>query len=431
MLVNPIGQHINRHTHIWWEEGTLLARLKSYATYVALISLVGAALALVTGANLVTALVMLLMVVGITWNTTLVPMLNMLGLRRTAVTLGVLTSVACLGISLAVVSAAPSATGWLAGQAAGFAIGAVAAMVFLGRAAGSTLYRLPTLPVITKSEVLHYSLPLAIATGLMWVQLNGYRFLVEHYWSLAFLGFTAVGLGLSAQCWSLVETVAQQLLLPPFYRRIASADGDGNTEAGEQSLSDYLNVIGPVYLVIAGTVFLGARAMTGLLVDPRYASASYFLQLGALTECCRALAAAFGNAAQVTKRTDTLYAPYLAGAVITLGGVAVVGKEVTDIRWIGLPMLVGAIVMLVVMAVRMRSEVHYTLRPWPWAAAALASGAAGALALKMPWQVASASEAGLSLLALGLASSAVIGAILFRSAAMTRSLAVLLRTPSL
>jgi O-antigen/teichoic acid export membrane protein len=27
-LINPVGQHINRHTHTWWDDGTLLKKLK-------------------------------------------------------------------------------------------------------------------------------------------------------------------------------------------------------------------------------------------------------------------------------------------------------------------------------------------------------------------------------------------------------------------
>ncbi len=42
-LINPIGQHINLHTHAWWDDGTLMARLKSYRRYIFVVSFVGAA----------------------------------------------------------------------------------------------------------------------------------------------------------------------------------------------------------------------------------------------------------------------------------------------------------------------------------------------------------------------------------------------------
>ena len=37
-LINPVGQHINRHTHAWWDDGTLLKRLAGYNTYILVVS---------------------------------------------------------------------------------------------------------------------------------------------------------------------------------------------------------------------------------------------------------------------------------------------------------------------------------------------------------------------------------------------------------
>ena len=48
-LINPVGQHINLHTHAWWDSGTLLSRLKSYRLYVLAVSLVGGVLVLSIG----------------------------------------------------------------------------------------------------------------------------------------------------------------------------------------------------------------------------------------------------------------------------------------------------------------------------------------------------------------------------------------------
>src|SRR5450759_367973 len=96
-LINPVGQHINLHTHAWWDDGTLMARLKSYRRYVFVVSLVGLAVVLGMGKHhsveqlLWTAAAMLAMVVAGTWNATLIPMLNMLGFRAASVLWGIIT----------------------------------------------------------------------------------------------------------------------------------------------------------------------------------------------------------------------------------------------------------------------------------------------------------------------------------------------------
>ena len=33
-LINPVGQHINFHTHAWWDDGTLMVRLGAYQRYI-------------------------------------------------------------------------------------------------------------------------------------------------------------------------------------------------------------------------------------------------------------------------------------------------------------------------------------------------------------------------------------------------------------
>ena len=40
-LVNPVGQHINRHTHQWLDEGSMLSRLVIYRRYIVLVGLIG------------------------------------------------------------------------------------------------------------------------------------------------------------------------------------------------------------------------------------------------------------------------------------------------------------------------------------------------------------------------------------------------------
>ncbi len=132
-LVNPIGQHINLHTHDWWDKGTLLARLKSYSRYILLVSLAAGLVVFSINQHyslqqlLWTSLAMFAMVLTGTWNSTLIPMLNMLGFRGASVLWGVVTSVLSLFCSILLVLWVPSATAWFAGQAVGLGIGAIGA----------------------------------------------------------------------------------------------------------------------------------------------------------------------------------------------------------------------------------------------------------------------------------------------------------------
>ena len=45
-LINPVGQYINRHIHVWWKFGYLMQYFRYYNIYIISVSLIGAILAL-------------------------------------------------------------------------------------------------------------------------------------------------------------------------------------------------------------------------------------------------------------------------------------------------------------------------------------------------------------------------------------------------
>ena len=137
-LVNPVGQHINLHTHAWWDDGTLLARLQSYRRYVTAVSLVGGVMMLGISKQpaveqlLWTSVAMFAMVAAGTWNATLIPMLNMLGFRAASVLWSIITVAISLTSSILLVEWLSTATAWFAGQAIGMAVGALGQDRFWG-----------------------------------------------------------------------------------------------------------------------------------------------------------------------------------------------------------------------------------------------------------------------------------------------------------
>jgi len=108
-LVNPVGQHINLHTHSWWDDGTLIARLKSYRSYIFTVSLISCVIVVGTGRYLsveqvlLSAFAMFIMVAAGTWNATLISLLNMVGFRAVSIlwtmitgAIGLLSSIFCV-----------------------------------------------------------------------------------------------------------------------------------------------------------------------------------------------------------------------------------------------------------------------------------------------------------------------------------------------
>lgn len=431
-LINPIGQHINLHTHAWWDDGTLGARLGSYQKYILAVSFVGGLVVL--GMNkqdsvehmLWAAAAMFAMIIAGTWNATLIPMLNMLGFRAASVFWGVISAVIALASSIFLVVWLPSATAWFAGQAIGMTLGALGAKYVFQRHASqqSDFSRLSQAPaLIDKQTVLSYCLPLALATGLMWIQLSGYRIVIEGYWGLAQLGFLVVGLQVAGQIWGLTETLAAQFLYPLFYRRVSAHE---NKTEVEQAFSDLLNTLVPVYFVLTGLLISCAAYLLKLLVAPQFQGAIFFVMLGAGIEMCRVLGNVLSSAAHVRRQTKSLALPYGVGAITTMSLIFLVGARQMEIAWAGASLLLGAISMLLVMATVMYRQIKFSI---DFVRFSIGGAVMLVLALGTAW-LPCASGIGVSigmLMLMGTLAGAVVVALLWKNPAALRLLNVQLR----
>ncbi len=363
-LINPVGQHINLHTHRWWDDKSILPRLKSFRSYIVAAAFFGAAVTLGVfeftsfAATLLAMSAVFCMVIAGTWNATLIPMLNMVGFRSRSVFWSIVTSSTSLLASLLLVSVWASSVAWFAGQAVGMIVGALGARHQIKKQFALDVRTKPAIPLLSKKTILNYCLPLSLAAGLMWVQLSGYRFAIQFYWGLAQLGFIAIGLQLAGQIWALAESLAIQFLNPFFFRRVS-----GNTEDDEIELavSDLLNTLVPSYLLIAGLTIITAPYLLKLLVAPEYSDAWMFVAVGAIVELCRALGNVFGNAAHVKRKTLSLAAPYAIGACVILSSLAYSGAYHLDIKWAAVSLMAGAIAMLIIMIAKMHRQVSFRL----------------------------------------------------------------------
>jgi O-antigen/teichoic acid export membrane protein len=363
-FINPVGQHINLHTHSWWDDGTLLARLKSYRRYVLAVSFIGAILVLsldrhyLTEQLFWTAVAMFIMIAASTWNATLIPMLNMMGFRAASALLSSITVLIGLASSVLLAIWLPSSTAWFSGQAIGMAIGAFGAKYILLQQTLRENHSQDILPLVDKATILTYCFPLALATGFMWLQLSGYRFVIEHFWGLAQLGYLVIGLQLAGQIFALTESLTMQFFYPLFYRRISNYE---DIMEVEMALSDLLNTLVPVYLILTGMVILSAPYLLKILVASEFQSAATYVMLGAGIELCRVLGNLLSNAAQINRKTNTLALPYAAGSIISLILMYFVGALHMGINWAASALLLGVITTLAVMLVSMYRQVKFSL----------------------------------------------------------------------
>lgn len=215
-----------------------------------------------------------------------------------------------------------------------------------------------------------------------------------------------------------------QFLIPLYYRRIAENDAVNGTIA----FSSLINVLGPVYLVLAASTVAAASALTTLLLAEAYAETSHFLLLGACVECCRVLANVLGNAAQVNRRMRALIWPYALGALVLLSGLAIGAIVGLPLQQAIYALPVASVIMLAVMFIQMRRELRFVLDVPRWSAAGTIVVVGLAWAWLAPPQVDTQGEAFLLMASVGFVGSLFILALLWRNPALEELTRVQLST---
>ena len=390
LLINPVGQYINIKTHEWWEHKTLIERLSSYWMYILFVTLFGVCIFCYVGYFIGSfdsiSAGMLAIAAAIffgTWSATLIPMLNMLGFREPSIILGVLTSALGLMLSALLTNFFPGESAWLLGQALGFALGGLLGWRLLIKYSGYgiSILKEKKLKIINKTIFFNYCLPLAIATGFMWLQLSGYRFLIEKYWGIANLGFLVLGFQIASQVWGLVESLATQYLYPLFFKKVGAGS---DQQVIQQAYSDLINTLIPVYLVVNGAMLMASGALLKILVSSTYSGAINFVILGTFIEMFRTIGNVLSNAAHVKGRTIALAIPYIVGSLCTILAIYIAAFLTLDLIWAAISVLIGIGITLALMCISMRRQIPFSIDYMRWVGAFFVMLLMGYLAEYMP-----------------------------------------------
>lgn len=362
LFINPVGQHINRHTHEWFDDGSLRARLYRYNIYISLVAISAIIIVAIWAflretltfeSGWLAALAMGLAVYLGTWNGTLISMLNMVGFRGLSVGFEILTAFIILVGSVFLVLENDSGVHWFAGAV--FGLGIVSVMVWqtLKRKLPYSAEVPKTVELLDRDTIYSYCFPLATATGCMWLLNSGYRYPVESGWGSAALGFMAVGLGIASQMWSIFETLAMQFLFPHFYKAISV----GNHAEQKQAYTDLINTLIPLYLIFLGfTLTTGGWALA-LLTNVKFHDAYPYVFFGAIIEYCRVMAGLLSQAAQVTKLTSYNIIPYaFAGAFATIACV-VVDILNAPLMMVAAALVIAGVILVISMAWQMNKVI--------------------------------------------------------------------------
>lgn len=374
-LINPVGQFINLKTHEWWDEGGLLSNLRLYFHYVLAVSVIGAIAVFLLplddslGEIAVASLVVAIAVIAGTWNTTILPLMNMLGWRFSSTSLQVLTASSGLIFSLLFVRFEATAVNWLAGQVIGFAIGAGVGWVVLLRR-GGIISRDVASTFVDLDVIRRFCFPLAMATIFIWYMQSGYRVLLEEYQGLSFLAYFVLGLQVANQIGLLAETLFAQFFYPLFFKRCSKSK---EIRLVSDAFSDLFNVLSPLYVLIIFAMLVFRDLVFEILVDDQYSGAVKFFTIGVALELFRLVTNVFSNAANVLRRPHILIFGYSTGAAFLLVFWVIIDSLGMAPDWFGYSLILSYSVSFAVISCLVLRDAHISV-DWIRISMALVSG---------------------------------------------------------
>jgi O-antigen/teichoic acid export membrane protein len=325
-LINPVGMFINRRLHAWQASGVARHYLIRYASYLLLVALF-AAISLpffyMTGVadfGISVGWLIFLVCGSLLFNTinqTAIPSLNLLGDSRKFLLLSIATIAASfLCATLLVLVVQFKAQYWLLGLLLGQAVlAAIGTNILFARLRETgPVHELPAIQGRHLRMLFSFAWPAAIAAGLVWVQGQGYRYLMQGQLGLTQLGLFVAGYGISAGMIAGFESVLTTYFQPRLYRDINTDISDNQAQAWQR----YAMAVIPSLLLTVAFIVMLAPELTRLFLGQNFQSAASFVVWGAFAEAARVFIGTYSLIAHIHMRTHWLILPNLIGAVLSI-----------------------------------------------------------------------------------------------------------------
>lgn len=324
-LVNPVGMFINRRLHSWKTSGVARNYLIYYVNYLLIVALISAviiySLYILGFINFGVPVAWLIFLVcgSLVFNTinqTAIPSLNLLGYSGRFVLLSVATIATGFLLSTIIVKLIqPTAQNWLLGLLLGQIILGIFGVKILFDRLHSPLHS-PQINIHRqqKKALFDFAWPVAIAAGSVWVQGQGYRYVMEEKLGLAQLGLFVAGYSISAGMIAGFESVLAAYFQPRLYRDINTTHNENRNQAWK----NYATAVIPAMILTIVFIVASASELTSLFLGESFQSASKYIVWAAIAESARVLIGVYSLIAHVHMQTRWLIIPNILGAIVSI-----------------------------------------------------------------------------------------------------------------
>lgn len=367
-FMNPIGQYVNRKTHEWHQSGILLNKLYNYNYYIIFASLMSFFIVtslhffgIANNVNYTLLIVLIpLFIFFNTWNQTIIPMINMLEHRAVFTAFTIFTLSLSLFFSYLIINWL-NADGiiWFSGQIVGLGLMAIVALIYFVKNIENKFSISIAHGTVTRENLKHillFALPLSVGVLFLWMQNQSYRLIIEKYIGAEFLGYFGVGMAIAIAISSSFETIVMQFLYPKMYKHM-------NDEIQFKVIfSNIINLILPIYFLLAIFISFLAMYLMTILVDTKYSSSYIFVIFGIWVEFFRMASNLISAIAHSKMQTKTLIFPYAVGGIFVAVGTYLVSQKQNYELLIPAVLIAGGILTFWQMLRKMNILINFDLK---------------------------------------------------------------------
>ena len=359
LFVNGVSLYTERKLLEWNLEGNILYHARRFFYYLFLSGVVASILVLllkdIIGINISSLWLMILifsLVFVANLNGCFISWLNIFKKRLWFVITSNLTLLTGLLISVfLVLSFSKTAEYWISGQILGqILLIAVGGFLFFRTAKPSPGEINPSLNFESSmSTIFHFVWPLSIASLVLWLQTQSYRFVLKGLTSLEVLGFFTVGFNLGSRLVERFAVLFTNFYNPIFYEEIAKAD----LRKKAQAWNRYAQAFFPAIILLGLFISSGGPFIAKIFVAKEFQQiAGNVILWGGLTSLVLALISTYGMVGVAQLQMKGLILPYSLGATVALGGIVILSRWNPYIG-AGLSLLSGALATLAYLMVKM------------------------------------------------------------------------------
>ena len=321
-LISPAGLFFMRRLHSWQMNQVVINRLLLYLCYI--LAITGFSFITTYLAkqyfNFVTYMPPLqlasLVAFGLfsmTINQTIIPTLNMFLYRTSYI---VFTNIGLLlGLLFAILlvnTQSKEAYLWFVGIQAGALLTGIIALLYLSvqlKESVSITKSVTVFNTFNTKRLLAYILPLSISTGLLWAFNDGYRFFIEQYIDLTFLGYFSIGIAISMKLAAAIESLLVQIFTPHYFKKVTTDCVNERATA----FNFMFEIVTPIHISTFIFIFAGAPFLATILSNYEYTHIYKYICYGAFIQLFRMMINNISSIAHSEYKTRYLIFPYLIG----------------------------------------------------------------------------------------------------------------------